>query len=323
MSPVTVRRMTCDERNRDSHHHARFGGVIHSDGSTAKIKEGRRQHVTKDMDLSDLSSPALLDELTLIASRAAAEILRVCQVPLNTRQKSDATPVTIADEAAQAVILDGLSRVLPGTPVVSEESTPPSDSLWPVFVLVDPLDGTRELIAGRDEYTVNIAIVENGMSRAGVVAAPARKTIWRGIVGRGAQRLLVQPGAGPAQAEESIAISARRISPPRVAVASRSHLDPATETFISRFPGMTTTNSGSSVKFALLAEGQADVYPRLSPTCEWDICAGDAVLTAAGGIVTLPDGEPLRYGGADRNFRIDAFVAWGNPDAAVTARVRA
>jgi 3'(2'), 5'-bisphosphate nucleotidase len=268
----------------------------------------------------------LLDELTTIVSAAAAAILAACTRALDARTKADLSPVTAADEAAEAVILEGLARVLPGTSVVSEEAASQAcpahvpDS----FVLVDPLDGTRELIAGRDEFTVNVAIVSGGRPRLGIVAAPAQGVLWRGVEGQGAERLCLSPGAPAGAARERSAIRTRAL--PRAgltAVVSRSHLDAATEAFLARLPIADRLASGSALKFCQVAEGTADVYPRLSTTCEWDVAAGHAVLVAAGGAITTPAGGALNYGQAAGNFRIPAFIAWGDPAAASVMPVRA
>jgi 3'(2'), 5'-bisphosphate nucleotidase len=226
--------------------------------------------------------------------------------------------VTVCDEAAEAAILSGLARVLPGVAVVSEEaaSGAPPSSLPDSFVLVDPLDGTRELIAGRDEFTVNVAIVRGGRPRLGIVAAPAQGVVWRGSEGGGAERLQLAPGVPASAARERSAIRTRPA--PRaglVAVVSRSHLDAETEAFLARLPIAGRLTSGSAVKFCQVAEGAADVYPRLSTTCEWDVAAGHAVLAAAGGVLTAPGGAALSYGQIGRNFRVPAFVAWGDPAA--------
>jgi 3'(2'), 5'-bisphosphate nucleotidase len=260
----------------------------------------------------------LLDELTTIVSSAAAAILAVRARSLDVRTKADLSPVTAADHAAEAVILEGLGRVLPGVAVVSEEAAgeAPPASLPGTFVLVDPLDGTRELLAGRDEFTVNVAVVSGGRPRLGIVAAPAQGVLWRGSEGQGAERLHLSPGAPASAARERTAIRSRVL--PRdglVAVVSRSHLDPQTEAFLARLPVARRLASGSAVKFCQLAEGAADVYPRLSMTCEWDVAAGHAVLSAAGGTVVAPEGGALSYGHIARRFRVPAFVAWGDPAA--------
>src|SRR4051794_12213420 len=206
---------------------------------------------------------ALLDGLTLIASRAAAAILAVPQIDLNQRHKPDSSPVTAADDASETIILAGLAKLLPGLPVVSEESTGnrPVEGLGGRFFIVDPLDGTREFLAGLDEFTVNIALVDKGMPMAGVVAAPARGLVWRGHVlpgqqNLGAERLALRPGEAPARARERTAIHTR----PRPTIGarvlvSRSHLDPATDAYVDRLPEAQRTACGSALKFCLLAEG--------------------------------------------------------------------
>jgi 3'(2'), 5'-bisphosphate nucleotidase len=262
----------------------------------------------------------LLDELTSIVSAAAAAIVAACAGSLDTRTKADLTPVTAADHAAEAVILEGLARLLPGMCVVSEEAAGRAlpARIPDSFVLVDPLDGTRELVAGREEFTINLAIVDGERPRLGIVAAPAQGLLWRGIEGRGAERLRLSPGA-PAHAAQARSVVRTRPAPRAglVAAVSRSHLDPQTEALLARLPIADRYVCGSAVKFCQIAEGSADVYPRLSPTCEWDVAAGHAVLAAAGGVVTTPEGAPLSYGRIAENFRVPAFVAWGDPETAV------
>lgn len=261
---------------------------------------------------STIADMGLLDGLTRIASQAAAAILAVPWGDLNRRDKPDASPVTAADEASEAVILDGLARLMPDIPVLSEEQavSPPELGSGRLLFIVDPLDGTREFLAGLDEYVVNIALVENGAPVAGVVAAPARGLIWRGRVGHGAERLTLPQDA--ARERQAIRTRARPRSGARVLV-SRSHLDPATDAYVDRLTNPEKIVCGSALKFCLLAEGSADLYPRLAPTSEWDIAAGHAVLLAAGGDVRKPDGEALRYGRGhgEGNFLVPGFIAAG------------
>jgi 3'(2'), 5'-bisphosphate nucleotidase len=267
----------------------------------------------------ELTDPSLLDALTEIASRAGEAIMRVRLAGAAVRTKADASPVTEADEASDAIILDGLARTLPGITVVSEEAAQgPLTDLPEIFILVDPLDGTREFIDGRDEFTVNIAVMRDGRPITGVVGAPALDAIWRGAVGRGSERLSLRPGAGPSDASERTVLRthAHRGGPWR-AMVSRSHLDPKTEEWLTRFAAVDRMDCGSSVKFCRIAEGKADVYPRLGRTSEWDIAAGDAVLSAAGGVVLSLDGTPVRYGQVARELKVPSFVAWCDPaDAA-------
>ena len=254
----------------------------------------------------------MLDELTLIASRASDAILAVHASALKPRDKPDRSPVTAADEASEEVILGALSRLLPGVPIVSEEAAsrraPPARG--DRFFLVDPLDGTREFIAGDDDYTVNIALIGNGHPIAGVVAAPAMGIVWRGVVGSGAERIRLQPGAATSRATERTLIRARPRPPAGlVAMTSRSHPDPDTSAYLDRMAGVQLMSCGSSLKFCRIAEGAADLYPRLVSLSEWDVAAGHAVVSAAGGRVTTIDGQPLTYGRPD--FRLPPFVAWG------------
>jgi 3'(2'), 5'-bisphosphate nucleotidase len=258
----------------------------------------------------------LLDEITAIVSAASVAILKIRAGSLETRTKADRSPVTAADEAAEAIILDGLARVLPGVPVISEEAaerTPPAGP-GSEFVLVDPLDGTRELVAGRDEFTVNVALVKAGRPHLGIVAAPALGQLWRGYPDRGAERLRLAPD-GAAGGAEPIRT---RACPPTglVATVSRSHLDPETQAFLARLPVGRTLHCGSAIQVCQVAEGRADVYPRFGTTCEWDIAAGQAVLAAAGGTVVSLDGTELPYGRAAARFRVPGFIAWGDPAAA-------
>jgi 3'(2'), 5'-bisphosphate nucleotidase len=228
--------------------------------------------------------------------------------------KSDGSPVTEADLAADRIIGEGLARLAPSIPSLSEERTHLAQLPYRhSFFLIDPLDGTKEFVAGRGEFTVNLALVTDGVPLLGIVGAPALGLLWRGIVGRGAERLTLREGAAP-QVEP---IRTRPCPPPgkpwSVGV-SRSHGDERTEAFIAARPGAVRTVLGSAVKFGRLAEGAVDIYPRLSPTCEWDVAAGHAVVTAAGGKVTGSKGEALRFGLA-KDFLVPEFIAWGDPAA--------
>ena len=269
---------------------------------------------------SDITPPQtlqLLDGLTALVARACVQIAAISPATVARHTKSDRSPVTTADKLSESVILRGLADILPGIPVVSEETVDAGTAgdLGGTFVIVDPLDGTREFLAGRDEYTVNLAIVTDGTPVAGIVAAPKRGLLWRGVSGHVAERLrLVKDRADQAQAVRT------RVWPVTHAIAaiSRSHLDAATDAFVNALGPVTRLASGSAIKFCHIAEGSADVYPRFAATCEWDVAAGHALVTAAGGIVTTPQGTPLRYGRAGENFRVPAFVAWGDPARAVT-----
>ena len=219
------------------------------------------------------------------------------------RMKADRTPVTEADERAEAIILERLADVLPAVPVIAEESA--SRGVMPEagrrFVLVDPLDGTKEFLSRNGEFTVNIALVEDGRPTVGCVFAPAIDTLyaagttaWREV---GSARTPLATRPYPADG--------------LIALCSRSHPDPACDAYLARLAIAGRAEAGSSLKFCRVAEGSADVYPRFGPTMEWDVAAGHAVLAAAGGSVVSPDGSAFVYGKRDAGYRNAAFVAWG------------
>jgi 3'(2'), 5'-bisphosphate nucleotidase len=169
---------------------------------------------------------------------------------------------------------------------------------------------------GSDEFCVNLAVAERGCPRLGIIAAPALGLIWRTAGGGGAERLRLAPGAPVTAAAERTAIRARPLPAKGIVAAiSRSHLDPATKAFLAKIPGAETVASGSAIKLCRVAEGAADVYPRLAPVREWDVAAGDAIVSAAGGIVRTPSGEALSYGRIAAGFLVPDFVAWGDPEA--------
>ena len=274
--------------------------------------------MTGDGEITPAAAARYLEELTDIVARAAAATLATPFSSVARRIKTDLTPVTAADESSEALILEGVSRLLPGIPVIAEESVgrKPPAQLGPSFLVVDPLDGTREFLAGRDEFTVNVAIVTNGVPIAGIIAAPAQGLLWRGIVGGNAERLHLRLGTGQAKAYGRSLIHTRPAPPQLIVATSRSHLDEETEDFLSRLPLAKRYMCGSAVKFCQIAQGDADIYPRLSPTSEWDIAAGQAILEAAGGIVTTPQQESLVFGRIDKRFRVPGFIAWGDPERA-------
>jgi len=251
---------------------------------------------------------AIMDNLTAIAARAAIAIRQ--SGPRSVRRKADGSLVTTADEAAEAVICQGLKDLAPDVSIVSEEQAAPgkaraaSDRSGSYF-LVDPLDGTREFIAGRDEFTVNIALLSGGTPILGIVAAPALELCWRGIVGQGADRVALAGNASPT------AIHTRPRPPKPVVMISRSHLDPNTRAYLETLPSSVTEARGSSIKFCRIAEGGADLYPRLAPTHDWDVAAGHAIVAAAGGAVTAADRSPVVYG--TRDLLIPLFIATGDP----------
>ena len=258
----------------------------------------------------------LLQPLTDLVIRAGAAILAVDRVGLKVDGKQDGSPVTEADLAADRIIAEGLARLAPEVPTISEErvhlATPPYRGS---FFLIDPLDGTKEYVAGRDEFTVNLALVTDGTPLLGIIGVPALGLVWRGLVGHGAERIsATDRSGGPA-----VPIHTRPMPAPGtpwVAAVSRSHGDSRTEAFIEARPGAVRLKLGSAVKFGRLAEGEADIYPRLGPTCEWDIAAGHAIVTAAGGKVTDGRGADLRFGEGRKDFIVPEFIAWGDPAAA-------
>jgi 3'(2'), 5'-bisphosphate nucleotidase len=259
---------------------------------------------------------ALIEPLTELMLSAGNAILAVNRRAMKVEGKVDGSPVTDADLAADRIIDEGLKRLAPHVPALSEErvgeAKPPyRGSLF----LIDPLDGTKEFLAGRDEFTVNLALVTDGVPLLGLIGAPALGLLWRGLVGRGAERLSLDD-AGQATPQP---IRTRRfpsLGEPWIAAVSRSHGDARTEAFIDARPGAVRERIGSAVKFGRLAEGAADIYPRLSPTSEWDVAAGHALVTAAGGKVTDGDGRPLRFGEGLESFIVPGFIAWGDPAAA-------
>jgi 3'(2'), 5'-bisphosphate nucleotidase len=259
---------------------------------------------------------ALIDPLTDLVIRAGAAILAVNRAAMKIDGKADGSPVTEADLAADRIIGEGLAQLVPEVPVLSEEcvdlAQPPYRGS---FFLIDPLDGTKEFVAGRDEFTVNLALVTNGTPLLGIIGAPALGLIWRGLVGRGAERLTI--GEESMRAAEPIHT---RALPPRgtswIVAVSRSHGDKRTEAFIEARPGAIRQELGSAVKFGRVAEGGADIYPRLAPTSEWDVAAGHAVVTAAGGRITDAKGKDLRFGEGRDGFIVPEFIAWGDPAAA-------
>jgi 3'(2'), 5'-bisphosphate nucleotidase len=262
------------------------------------------------------AAAALMEPLTDLVVLAGAAILAVNRLAMKIDGKIDGSPVTEADLAADRIISEGLARLIPQVPLLSEECVPleqpPGDGS---FFLIDPLDGTKEFVAGRNEFTVNLALVTNGTPLLGIIGAPALGLIWRGLLGRGAERLTINDGA----ARLAEPIRTRRMpqrGDPWVVAVSRSHGDSRTEAFIENRPGAVRQMLGSAVKFGRVAEGGADIYPRLAPTSEWDIAAGHAIVTAAGGKVTDAHGSDVHFGRGRKDFIVPEFIAWGDPAAA-------
>jgi 3'(2'), 5'-bisphosphate nucleotidase len=260
------------------------------------------------------AAAALLEPLTDLVIRAGAAILAVNRAAMRIEGKLDGSPVTEADLAADRIMAEGLVRIAPQVPALSEErinsAKPPYSGS---FFLIDPLDGTKEFVAGRDEFTVNLALVTNGTPLLGIVGAPALGVVWRGLVGRGAERLRL---GEKRMAEPIHTRPLPKRGEPWIAAVSRSHGDSRTEAFIAARPGAIRKTLGSAVKFGRVAEGQADIYARLAPTSEWDIAAGHAVVTAAGGTITDAHGGALQFGQSRAGFIVPEFIAWGDPSAA-------
>jgi 3'(2'), 5'-bisphosphate nucleotidase len=260
---------------------------------------------------------ALMEPLTDLVIRAGAAILAVNRRAMKIDGKVDGSPVTEADLAADRVIDEGLARLIAKVPALSEErlhqAKPPYRGS---FFLIDPLDGTKEFVAGRNEFTVNLALVTNGTPLLGIIGAPALGLVWRGLVGRGAERVTVNEGSVRV-AEPIRTRSFPKRGDPWIVAVSRSHGDSRTDAFIEARPGAVRETLGSAVKFGRVAEGGADIYPRLAPTREWDVAAGHAVITAAGGKITDSGGHELRFGeGRREGFVVPEFIAWGDPAAA-------
>ena len=250
----------------------------------------------------------LLEDIAVATREAGEAILELVRRGFEVEHKDDLSPVTEADRAAELIILAALAKSAPGVPVVAEEEVAAGriPAIGDTYFLVDPLDGTKEFIRGGDDYTVNIGLIASGQPLLGAVFAPARGTLHAGLVGEGAW-LEDSNGRRPIRTRERAASVA--------AVASKSHFNQPTADYLAEAVGECDyVGIGSSLKFCIVAEGGADIYPRLAPTSEWDTAAAHAVLLAAGGIVDGPDGEPLRYGKtAFLNRGFVATAGWKAP----------
>ncbi|GAB4138939.1 MAG: 3'(2'),5'-bisphosphate nucleotidase CysQ [Rhodothalassiaceae bacterium] len=254
----------------------------------------------------------LLESVIAAAIAACHEIRDVASGRIDVREKSDLSPVTIADERAETVILEALRRLDPDAVIVAEEEAAagrlPERTDGP-FWLVDPLDGTKEFLKGGEDYTVNIARIEGGIPTLGVVACPANGRLFAGLAGTGAFEAQVADDGkvGPRRRIATVPCKGT----PRI-VASKSHRNAETDAWLENYPDAKLVSIGSSLKFCLIATGEADLYPRLGPTMEWDTAAGDAVLRAAGGR-TL-DARGRIFGYYKPGFRNGYFIACGDPD---------
>ena len=251
----------------------------------------------------------LIAEMRRLALQAGDEIMRIYNAEdFEVRAKSDASPVTEADEAADALISAGLRAAFPDIALVTEEQAATHGQSASTFLIVDPLDGTKEFVQRRGDFTVNIAYVENGVPRFGVVYAPAKGRLFYTAAEGGAVEEKAPFGEAPG---ELVPIGVNSMPDNRglMVVASKSHRDAATDAYINRYAVRDMTSAGSSLKFCLVATGEADLYPRLGRTMEWDTAAGDAVLRAAGGeVVRFDDHSALVYG--KPGFEIPFFIAF-------------
>jgi 3'(2'),5'-bisphosphate nucleotidase len=260
---------------------------------------------------------AIAEIFAALAVAAGSEIMRIYARDAHARVKADQSPVCDADLAAEALILKGLAAALPEIPVVSEEAAAAGAKFAETssFILVDPLDGTREFLDRNGEFTVNLALIVDALPRAGVVYAPALGEIW--IAGAQAFAARVAPGGELPPPDRRQRLETRRAPQDGfTALTSRSHADPQSEAYLALLPIKARLAAGSSLKFCRIAEGIADVYPRFGPTMEWDTAAGEAVLRAAGGIVYDEQGQPLRYGKFAEGLKNGSFIAWGDQAAA-------
>jgi 3'(2'), 5'-bisphosphate nucleotidase len=275
-------------------------------GNAVKVRSmttARQNHSEPAAVLDAEAMLALLEPLTTLVAEAGAAICAIRRGTLTVDEKSDGSPVTQADLAADRIIAEGLARLCPGVRTLSEERTDDVQSAFDgSFFLIDPLDGTKEFIAGRDEFTVNLAIVTGGVPMLG-------------IVGHGARRIVLGDATSPRTVEPIHTRPHPPAGSPWNVAVSRSHGDPRTEAFIAQRPHACRRVLGSAVKYGHVADGEVDIYPRLSPTSEWDVGAGHALVVAAGGKVTDSQGRPLRFGTSRDSFIVPEFIAWGDGSA--------
>lgn len=254
----------------------------------------------------------LIPVLIGAALQAGAKIMEIYQTDFDTETKGDGSPVTVADQAAEKIILALLAEHFPTIPVVAEEEAAAGNipQVGNRFFLVDPLDGTKEFVKRNGEFTVNIALIEGGVPTNGIVYAPVPNRLFVGQPGRAMECTVVDGHMVPK--------TALKAAPSRDVfdiIGSRSHKGEGLEILLENLPVGEIKTAGSSLKFCLIAAGEADLYPRFSPTMEWDTAAGHAVLAAAGGSVNFIDGRPLTYGKIDKGFYNPFFIGAGSPEA--------
>jgi 3'(2'), 5'-bisphosphate nucleotidase len=278
------------------------------------------------MPSTPLEFAALADALLPAVLEAGALEMRYFGSGVTVDHKSDASPVTAADQEAEAIILAALHRIAPNIPVIAEEAASAGHipTIGNEFFLVDPLDGTREFISGSEDFTVNIALVRNGSPYFGIVYAPATGQLFIGLGDTYQPEAAIQVDVphGVTNVRHLAELHPRPIqcrTPDLAAltvVSSRSHRTAEVEEFLSPFNVTERRHVGSSLKFVTVARGDADLYPRIGSINEWDTAAGHAVLVAAGGAVTTFDGQPLTYGKVAAKFLNPDFIAWGSADLA-------
>lgn len=263
------------------------------------------------VNAEDESLARLFAALVVDAGRIAMEAL--ARPEIATRLKTDSSPVSEADERIEDYLTEALGRALPGVPVIAEEAASRGESAphGDAFLLIDPVDGTREFIARSAEFSVNLALVHRGAPKAGAIFAPALDEVW--FAGGQAFGARARPGDPLPAAQDWRRLATRKRPAALTALVSKSHLVAETVDFLATLPIGDRVPMGSSIKFCRIAEGAADIYPRFGRTMEWDTAAGDAILRAAGGAVLEPSGAPLAYGKSAQQYRNGPFVAWGDP----------
>lgn len=255
------------------------------------------------------------DDLAAIALQAGHLIMDVYATDFSIDRKDDASPVTEADEKAESLILEALAKLAPDLPVLAEEAVNAGHipDIGERFALVDPLDGTKEFINKRDEFTVNIAIIEHGRPVMGVVYAPALSRLFVAQSVSSAWQAEAAPGAPVPPEDKRVPLKIRKAPAEGLTgIASKSHRTPETDAFLEKFNVQNLISAGSSLKFCLIAAGEADLYPRMGRTMEWDTAAGQAVVEAAGGRVLEESGAPLLYGKKTRGFDNPHFIVYGD-----------
>ena len=275
---------------------------------------GLKKNVTLESgDYKDFALPVMA-----AAQKAGAAIMDIYRADPNVRYKADSSPVTDADHASEDIVIAALFKLMPDVPVIAEEQVSAGNIPYTsdAYFLVDPLDGTKEFLKLNGEFTVNIALVNAGKPIFGLIYAPAKSDCYVTLSKAQAFRCELPPShAGELPRDLSFSAltgeaDARR---PFTAIVSRSHLRPQTLAFLDQLGNPARAVLGSSLKFGVLARGEADVYPRFGPTSEWDTAAGQAIVEAAGGCVVTADGKPLLYGKKDQGYLNPAFIAWRRP----------